>query len=292
MGPEREITVVTMSAVTVEQPVFHPKAHIPSSLAGMVDVIAQLDQRVPARRLIMPMGKVELALFLEGSDITEFYMGFDGLSNRGPRKEFSLLFSVANRPQVVAAKRINIMLALMSPAAAMLIFGVPASELTNKSISPESLGIDMAPLQDELNALPTFSARARVLEQWLWRRLAAGPGNPGLFHVSKSLVALFGDDRLIPDSQQVMDLTGYSRSHADRLAKQWLGLTVEQYSALQAYRRALRLLNEPLSLAEVAVRAGYFDQAHFTRTFTRYSGITPGEYRRAPQTGIDTLHVD
>lgn len=292
MGPEREIAVVTNSAMTVEPAVFQPEAHIPSSLAGMVDVIAQLEQDQPARRLIMPGGKVELALFLDDSDITEFYMGFDGLGDRGRRKEFSLLFSVTNRPQVVAARKINIMLALMSPAAAMLIFGVPASELANRSISPESLGINMAPLQDELNALPTFSARARVLEQWLWRRLAAGPGNPGLFRVSKNLVALFGDDRLLPDSEQVMDLTGYSRSHADRLAKQWLGLTVEQYGALQAYRKALRLLNEPLSLAEVAVAAGYFDQAHFTRTFTRYSGITPGEYRRTPQTGIDTLQVD
>ncbi|MFZ9102103.1 MAG: helix-turn-helix domain-containing protein [Pontimonas sp.] len=283
---------MTNSAVTAEPAVFQPEAYIPSSLAGMVDVIAQLEQDQPARRLVMPGGKVELALFLEGSDITEFYMGFDGLSARGPRKDFSLLFSVTNRPQIVSAKKINIMLVLMSPAAAMLIFGVPASELTNRSISPESLGINMAPLQDELNALPTFSARARLLEQWLLRRLAAGPDNPGLFRVSKNLVALFGDDRLLPDSEQVMDLTGYSRSHADRLAKQWLGLTVEQYGALHAYRRALRLLNEPMSLAEVAVTAGYFDQAHFTRTFTRYSGITPGEYRRTPQTGIDTLQLD
>ena len=34
-------------------------------------------------------------------------------------------------------------------------------------------------------------------------------------------------------------------------------------------------------LAEVATRLGFADQAHLTRWFRRYYGVTPGAYRAA-----------
>ena len=35
------------------------------------------------------------------------------------------------------------------------------------------------------------------------------------------------------------------------------------------------------ALAEVAIGAGFHDQAHFTRHFKRHLGVTPGKYLRA-----------
>jgi methylphosphotriester-DNA--protein-cysteine methyltransferase len=41
-----------------------------------------------------------------------------------------------------------------------------------------------------------------------------------------------------------------------------------------------RKLDDPeLSLAEIAVDAGFADQSHLTRNFKRFTGRTPGEYR-------------
>jgi AraC family transcriptional regulator len=34
-------------------------------------------------------------------------------------------------------------------------------------------------------------------------------------------------------------------------------------------------------LAEIALAAGFADQSHFTKTFRRSRGLTPGEYRRS-----------
>jgi AraC family transcriptional regulator len=54
------------------------------------------------------------------------------------------------------------------------------------------------------------------------------------------------------------------------------------------YLRRLRLerathavAHSDASLVEIALEAGYADQAHFTRAFKRATGWTPGEYRRA-----------
>jgi AraC family transcriptional regulator len=42
-----------------------------------------------------------------------------------------------------------------------------------------------------------------------------------------------------------------------------------------------KLDDQTLTMAEIAHDAGYADQSHFTRTFKRYIGVTPGQYRRA-----------
>jgi AraC family transcriptional regulator len=34
------------------------------------------------------------------------------------------------------------------------------------------------------------------------------------------------------------------------------------------------------SLAEVALMSGFGDQSHMTKVFTRYVGVSPGEWRR------------
>lgn len=44
---------------------------------------------------------------------------------------------------------------------------------------------------------------------------------------------------------------------------------------------ATRLLSLPMTLTEIAVLSGYFDLAHFTRSFTRSVGVTPSALRRA-----------
>jgi AraC family transcriptional regulator len=42
-----------------------------------------------------------------------------------------------------------------------------------------------------------------------------------------------------------------------------------------------KLRDSQLSLAEVAIASGFFDQSHFTRVFTRIVGVSPGAWRRA-----------
>lgn len=270
---------------------FEPKIYAPPRLKGIVDFIGEMEQDHPGRALIMPMGKVEIAFFLEGSDLAEFYLGEDSSADRGVRKETSLIFSVANRPQIVAGRRIHVLLALMSPAAAMLLFGIPASAFANRSVEPREVGVDVRSLEDVLRTLPTFEMRSRALEAWLVNRLGNIADLPDFISFRGALVDLFRDGRAVPSVDQVMDLTGYSRAHANRLSRQWTGLSLEKTLALRRYREALRLVNSPMPLADVAAAVGYFDQAHFTHRFAEYSGISPSNYRQTPRTGVDHLHI-
>ncbi|HLV25978.1 MAG TPA: AraC family transcriptional regulator [Gemmatimonadales bacterium] len=55
----------------------------------------------------------------------------------------------------------------------------------------------------------------------------------------------------------------------------------EYLRRLRLERAAHEVMHGDRSLAEIAIDAGYADQAHFTRAFKRATGWTPGEYRRA-----------
>jgi AraC-like DNA-binding protein len=46
-------------------------------------------------------------------------------------------------------------------------------------------------------------------------------------------------------------------------------------------RGARRLLARDIAPAVAAAEAGFADQAHLTRWFRRYYGVTPGAYRAA-----------
>jgi AraC-like DNA-binding protein len=58
-------------------------------------------------------------------------------------------------------------------------------------------------------------------------------------------------------------------------------------------RRALRafeaLLNTDDSLAEIAHRCGFYDQAHFTKVFATLFGVTPGRLRSSGELGARKL---
>ena len=74
---------------------------------------------------------------------------------------------------------------------------------------------------------------------------------------------------------------GCSRYVAYRAFRQAYGLSPSDYQRQLRVRRARRLLSAGAAPAQVAADAGFADQAHLTRWFRRYYGITPGAYRAA-----------
>jgi AraC-like DNA-binding protein len=59
------------------------------------------------------------------------------------------------------------------------------------------------------------------------------------------------------------------------------GCTPHAFLLQQRAERARALIRQGSSLAEAAVAAGFADQPHMTRIFTRHYGFTPGAWQRA-----------
>ena len=74
---------------------------------------------------------------------------------------------------------------------------------------------------------------------------------------------------------------GVHPAHLARSFRRVHGVTVGEYAReLRLEWAAGRLAAPGVSLAQVAVDAGFADQSHFTRAFRRHTGVTPGHYRR------------
>jgi AraC family transcriptional regulator len=73
-----------------------------------------------------------------------------------------------------------------------------------------------------------------------------------------------------------------SPNHFASLFRQTVGMTPHRFVVQQRVDHARRLLKTSnLSLMEIAFRCGFQDQSQFTTTFRRYTGTTPGRYKRA-----------
>lgn len=63
--------------------------------------------------------------------------------------------------------------------------------------------------------------------------------------------------------------------------RQWTGCSAFDYIGNLRIRKARQLLEErALSVGEIALRLGFYDSCHFSRTFRRKTGVSPREYRK------------
>jgi AraC-like DNA-binding protein len=66
-----------------------------------------------------------------------------------------------------------------------------------------------------------------------------------------------------------------------RSFKRNIGMTPHAYQVQLRVDRARRMLAHGADVADAAAAAGFCDQSHLHRHFTRTVGVTPGVYQRA-----------
>lgn len=155
--------------------------------------------------------------------------------------------------------------ARLRPGAAGTVLGLPASEL--RDLSPDAaevLGRDVAAaLLEQLDAgLDAQAVLARALE------LRAVPGPDPLV---RAAVAALGRPRAAVGP--VAAELGVSARQLQRRVSDAVGYGPKMLQRVLRFRRLQAL--PPAPLAELALDAGYADQAHMTAEVTRLAGISP-----------------
>lgn len=90
------------------------------------------------------------------------------------------------------------------------------------------------------------------------------------------------DESMAPPSlASLAELAGLSRYQLLRRFAQTYGLPPHAWLLQQRVERARRLIRDGQTLSEAALAAGFADQSHMTRLFTRQFGFTPGAWQRA-----------
>jgi len=79
--------------------------------------------------------------------------------------------------------------------------------------------------------------------------------------------------------EQICRCVGLSRSTLLRAFTRTKGVTPYCYLENIRIGRARALLEQGVPPIEAALRTGFSDQSHFTKTFSRFIGLAPGVYR-------------
>lgn len=87
--------------------------------------------------------------------------------------------------------------------------------------------------------------------------------------------------------------TSSERKTARRVFQELEGCSMNTYALRRRALRALaELLNTDYSLAEIARRCGFYDQAHLTKVFATLFGVTPGRLRSRGTSGAKTIGTE
>jgi len=174
------------------------------------------------------------------------------------------------------------------PGAAGAILGLPVTELTDRHVSIDAVwGARGRQLREQLLEATGPSAAFRVLEAELCARLHGHlPIHPA---VAQALACRSGGW----ESSRVAAIqrrTGYSPKHFIALFRAAVGLTPKHYYRVKRFTTVLRSLagSNSRGLADLAASVGYSDQAHLTREFREFAGVTPTRYR--PRDATSILH--
>jgi AraC-like DNA-binding protein len=123
-----------------------------------------------------------------------------------------------------------------------------------------------------IEALTSLVARYEVD-----KRLAHRVGREhGAVKLAKEYLESFPSENV--SLERLAHEAGLSPFHLCRVFRRETGLSPHAYQVLVRVRLAKRLLAQGDSIAQAAMDAGFFDQAHLTRHFKRIFGVTPGHY--------------
>jgi AraC-like DNA-binding protein len=166
----------------------------------------------------------------------------------------------------------------LTPIGAHLMLGRRMDEIANRSVGlDELLGAAGAEITPRLAGAPDWEARFHILDAVLLSRMArAQPASRGVDWAWRRLEATGGR---ISIGRLAGDL-GWSRKHLIAKFREQIGLPPKTAARILRFNSAVRLIARGAELpwTEIAMRSGYYDQAHFIRDFNEFAGATPTEF--------------
>lgn len=240
------------------------------------------------REHILPHAEMELTINLSGN-LCFYYPEdnyqprlFDGLVVGGSRSAFF---------QVDTATPQSLLAVWFKPGGALPFLGVGAHDLHNQHVSLEALwGPATHVLHERLLEARTASRRFHILEEAFVKRLTEP-------HTCFEAVqfALSALDTPKPSVRRVVEQVGMSAPRFIQHFRETIGLPPKRYCRLQRFHQALQLMayKQHHGWTDLALRCGYFDQAHFINDFRAFAGITPSQYQpQSPEHHLNLAVLD
>lgn len=227
-----------------------------------------------ARETILPKGNVDY-LFNLGAPLHG--------SGRRPEGHVSdagaaWIGGLRTRPYIVHPQgRVDLLgVSLRAEGCAELLPLAPA-EFTDQVIQGAELPADVHTVAEQVCEARGFAEQIAILTRWLTKRLRPLRGAAAVRHACARLRMSRAEDAVGETAKAL----GVSVRHLRRMVTEQVGVGPAEYVRVARFIRATELMTAPeRTLAQVALSAGYYDQAHLCRDFRTFAEMTPQDYRR------------
>jgi AraC-like DNA-binding protein len=166
-----------------------------------------------------------------------------------------------------------------SPVGAHLLLRTPMHELSQCTVALDALF--GARLHDRLaNAADPFAVLDDLFVGRLDDALSPVP------RVTRALARLRASEGRLGVNELAGEL-GCSRRHLTTHFRDHVGVAPKLFARILRFQKAVSLIDHEPTWAAIALRSGYFDQAHLIRDFQQFAGDSPTEFarRRLPDGG-------
>ena len=244
-------------------------------LDGLIDDLYYLEGASPYTRLTLPPMPGALLIVnlgapfrIRGGTDIETAEYADGCVISMPTRAFEFGYPLQTRSVGVHVKAWG-----LAP-----FLGMPAAELCDRPVTIEQLWgrPATAELRDRLATADGPHEMLTLLEEELMRRLCDPAGLGLVRHTSRVIAATSGAVAI--DDLRVS--AGVSSTHLTQRFKELIGVTPKRLARTYRFATTVLSINPagPIDWADLASRAGYFDQAHFGHEFREFTGLTPTRY--------------
>jgi AraC-like DNA-binding protein len=161
------------------------------------------------------------------------------------------------------------------------LFGIPAHELTNRTVTLEDvLGNSAAELIERIAESSTSMQKIKHVEKAFIH--LAQQNSLKSFSIEFAILESLTKNHSIPVSR-LADEFGYSSRQLQRKLNNFIGLPPRLFMRISRFEKILQTIQNSalqgnLSWSDLAFSCGYSDQAHFIRDFREFTGHTPTTY--------------
>lgn len=230
---------------------------------------------VTHRERVLPTGQAQLVLNLAAD-------AFTGCAEDGTtfRQSPALLVGVRPTYTVIDTVDMQEMVGVVfAPGGLRRFFGEPAHDLQGELPLEDFWGSRVHGLRDRLRETTDVTGKFALLQTFLCERLLPREVHPA---VQFSLHALVRSPGIVTVAG-LAGQTGLSSRRLGEVFAETVGVGPKCFARIRRFREAVQTLHTGTgpSWAELALQLGYFDQAHFSKDFRAFSGMSPSEYLHA-----------
>ena len=153
-------------------------------------------------------------------------------------------------------------------------FNIPAHEFIKEAITPTKEILDADVLGELLGTADTFEERVKVCRGYLTGKMPEGYTIPAVVRYSVASILINNGDIRI--SEMANDM-GYSERYIRRMFNHYIGISPKTLCEIVKFQAAMAqyISNPNINMEQLAFDNGYYDLAHFYKSFRGLTGNAP-----------------